>query len=427
MGKQDNKDRFAHYAHCRTLMAKHTRNHMLRWKIALVVLLTNFFCHVMTFGAKYAGQSIQTVAAYIEPEERFSLGKGMGAIVAMAAMTITVIIVAFFVKNAKAKLIAVLAGVAFLGGVTIVNYSHQPAAVANGTVGASFMAFGMGVLALLFSAAVIAVSFFGESKRPLLVYALFGIIFLGWVTDCFHLVTAIVLTILFIPAFLEVREMIWLKEQPGYPLFSESLDEKPRHAVYHADHKRDDVVDTEMGDVYTDPVKGSPDYRELTDEEAIERKLEAHRIRKARDKALLEEEAARSALYRIEDDGGDAMPGVEIKTEEEIAAEQAAKEAKRLAEKPVTADDIPMPTWDMPDAAPIQDVKADDIPMPTWDMPDAAPMQDVKADDIPMPTWDEPASPKKDPVTDHSPITSDFPEIAGDIPDLPDIPDIPKL
>ena len=44
-----------------------------------------------------------------------------------------------------------------------------------------------------------------------------------------------------------------------------------------------------------------------------------------------------------------------------------------------------------------------------------------------MPTWDEPASPKKDPVTDHSPITSDFPEIAGDIPDLPDIPDIPKL
>ena len=51
------------------------------------------------------------------------------------------------------------------------------------------------------------------------------------------------------------------------------------------------------------------------------------------------------------------------------------------------------------------------------------PVQDVPSvSEIPAPVWDVP-----DPVMDTSIITSDFPEINGEIPDLPDIPDIPKI
>ncbi|MDE5564866.1 MAG: hypothetical protein K2I93_06900, partial [Oscillospiraceae bacterium] len=220
-------------------------------------------------------------------------------------------------------------------------------------IGVSHLAFGMGMLTLIFSLACLVLALFGDHHHPKLCFALIILLVLGGVTDCYQWMLASVMVLMYLAAIPEYRKMRWILKQPGYPYFNERFQEQLLHSEYEPMHKLDNKKHGVMAGLEND-------------EEAETSSI------------VPQTSNMPTASYTLDTNSApDEMPGI-----------------SDIFEQPVS-----LPEPELPDV--------DDIPAPVWNVPDSTTKPDV--------------------LTDTSSILSNFPEIAGDIPDLPDIPDIPQF
>lgn len=347
----------SHYAECLTLMNKYKRLHLKRLVILAILLVTNFYVHALTFGVKYAGESFQSaIMANGEREisQSVDMSVGIGALVFIAAVMGIGFVIFKKVQSDKIKIGYVIGAVAFLGISTLVQQGQAAnASGAEGKIGVSHLAFGMGMLTLLLSLVCLILALFGDHQHPKLYAALIVLLIIGGVTDCYHWLITALMVCPYLFAIPEYRKMNWILKQPGYPYFNERFQEQLLHSEYEPMHKLDNKNHGVMAGVDNDTESA------------------ASRIAPSGTNIP-------TAAYTLDTNGApDEMPGI-----------------SDIFEHPV-----PLPEPELPDV--------DAIPAPVWNAPDSN------------------ASP--DALTDTSTILSDFPEIAGDIPDLPELPDIPQI
>lgn len=178
----------SHYAHCRTLMMKFKKNHFRRLILTAIVLVLNFYVHVLTFGVKYGGPSFEAAQA--------------------------------------------------LG------------------VGVSMLPFGMGMATLICSIIALVLAFFTEVQRQKLVFFLIGLIVLCALADFIHWLLAALIVVCWLTHIKDLLNFRWVKEQPGYPHFSERFEEQLENSEYKPMHKMDNKREAKM----TDLAEGEVDY-----------------------------------------------------------------------------------------------------------------------------------------------------------------------
>ena len=199
--------------------------------------------------------------------------------------------------------------------------------------------------------------------------------------------------------FFDVRSMKWVKAQEGYPRFNVRFQEQERAAVYHSTYKLDGISQAEMPDTDAADIRRDPGA-EYDAEEAIARmrqRLERRRVHTSGEMTEMLD-AANEAITELQ---------------QNMAHQQALSAAGEGFCIHGEAGEGVMP----------EIVLAEDMPAQT--APPAG-----QEPSVPEPLFPDPVMPERavpdipDPA---APLTSDFPEIAGDIPDLPEIPDIPQL
>ncbi len=348
----------SHYAECLTLVQKYKNSHLKRLVILAILLALNFYVHALTFGVKYAGESFQSSmvrnAENDLPVKSIDLNTGIGALLFVAAIMGIGLILFKKVQSVKIKIGYIIGAVAFLGIAALIQSGQITNAAAEGRIGVSHLAFGMGMLTLIFSLASLILALFGDHHHPKLYYVLIALLVIGGVTDCYHWLLASLMVLMYLIAIPEYRKMNWIIRQPGYPYFNERFDEQCRNSEYQPLHKLDNKSHGIMASLEND-------------EEPVTYTA-----------AVLQKPDVPMAAYTLDQNGApDEMPGI-----------------SDIFEQPVS-----LPEPELPDV--------DDIPAPVWNVPDNSTKSEI--------------------LTDTSSILSDFPEIAGDIPDLPDIPDIPQL
>lgn len=348
----------SHYAECATLMQRYRQNHLRRVVALAILLLANFYLHVLRFGTKYAGESIASVMYAND-------GKAVNPIIGIGGMILTVLLFVGglllfkFCKNNKIRFGYVIGAVAVMGIFTIGNQQH---AAQNTGAGVSHLAFGMGMMTLFLSVGVLAAAFFAEHTRPKLLIVVLVILILGFIGDFFGWMSAVPAILLYLIAIPEYRKMAWMRKQPGYPYFNERFDEANEHREYEPLHKLDHRSYAEMADL-----DGN------TSDAAFAQKEREHRAETQRIRC-----GEMDYTLKISDNPAE-MPGIE----------DIFEKTEPLPEPEVPdANAIPDPVWNEP-AAP---ASTGDIPDTKWDMPDT--------------NWDVPD------------ISSDIP----DLPEIPDIP-----
>ncbi len=244
--------------------------------------------------------------------------------------------------------------------------------------------FGYAVLAFLVSIGLLAVGFLATSEKPTLIRVGFVLIGISLIFGLINPIILLFIFVLFLLALFETKKAAWVKQQPGYPYFSERFYEQMEN--FSQNYKPD------------------------------------HNIRRAQkgDMSALENATDRNPLqFRAK--GADfqgTMPDLDPEKPIVMASvpEPPVPAAQTIAEipEPVPAPSPVRTKPPKPFAAP-----AAEAPLPEPELPDTN--FDIPTE-IPDPVWDLP-----DPAMNTADILSDFPEVNGDIPDLPDIPDIPKL
>lgn len=360
----------SHYAHCATLMLRYKRNHMLRLLAMAVLLYINFFIMTVVWCNNDPTASIREVNYISENKTTVSLGMGLGGVLFMAISFVAGILVFRKAKSNKIRFGYLIGVVAVEGLITMANLARAPKVQMEGG-SVDHLAFGYGMLALVFSGICLALAFFGSHEYPKLYIALFPVILLAILAGCYQWIIGALLILLFLTAAPEYTKMKWIRQQPGYPYFNERFQEQLVNSDYIPDHELDG---RSFG------VMESVDGTAATKEEqstAREAYLEEQR-----------EKRGPQAVYTMHmSDNPAEMPGID--------------EIMEVAE--------PLPEPELP--------RAEDIPDTKWDMPEPE-----------LPKWDVPdPSPIPDPVTDSAVILSEVPDIAGDIPDLPELPDIPQI
>lgn len=282
-----------------------------------------------------------------------------------------------------------------------------------------YRGFHMAVGTVAVSGAAIIFGLFASPDHPKVVRTLLGILIFGYLFNWINMLICMGLVIVYLTELPECRQAQWVMQQPGYPYFSERFEEQKLHSGFRSVHKLDGRRHAVMQNAEQPAMP--PDDPET--EAAIQAMRQRSRKRKEQQHyAIRPGETA------------DTMPGVMLEVPDEIPAESA----------PVTEENVPVFYEPLPEP---ELPKEEEILLPTWDVPDPdfsepvtaasemtsplpAPLPEPelpKVEEIQLPAWDIPDPVFPDPVTDTSVILSDFPEIAGEIPDLPEIPDIPTI
>lgn len=98
--------------------------------------------------------------------------------------------------------------------------------------GVSMLPFGMGMATLICSIVALVLAVFAEVKRPKLLFILMGLILLCAFADFIHWLLAGIILVVFATQIKDVMNYRWVKEQPGWPHFSERLDEQLENREY---------------------------------------------------------------------------------------------------------------------------------------------------------------------------------------------------
>ena len=343
----------SHYAECATLMTKYKSRHMWRLILSAIILYVNFFIMTVVWCKNDPTASFQTAMYVTEGKTAVSLGGGLISIVLIALGFVGGIFVFKFVQSNKIRFGYVIGVSAVAMIITMANTfssMKRNAALPHVEGGAvDHLAYGMGILALLFSAATLALAFLGTQEHLKLNIALLTVIGLAMLAGCYNLIVGIILLVLFVTAIPEIKKMRWIVQQPGYPYFNERFEAQLVNSEYVPDHKLDGKRGGSMLDMDGKPVEMPDAYAQPSAELA-------------------------TASYTMETGGApDEMPGIGD-----------------------IIENVPEPE-----------------PLPEPELP--------KAEDIQLPTWNVP-----DPQFDTSGILSSIPE-PGKVPDLPTVPDVPKL
>lgn len=88
---------------------------------------------------------------------------------------------------------------------------------------------------ILASIVLLAAAFCQSLKRLWLYIALLAAILIGAVTDVLSGLGYVEL-VMFLTAIPEYKKFAWIREQPGYPHFSERFDEQNAHREYEPEH-----------------------------------------------------------------------------------------------------------------------------------------------------------------------------------------------
>lgn len=357
----------SHYAECLTLMNQYKRLHLKRLVILAILIIMNFYVHVLTFGVKYAGESFHSaIMANGEREIPITPLGLVNGIVIFALIAAIVGIGLFLFKgfrfndendcshkifSNKLKTGYIIIVVTFLGGFAFIQQIRAKSTV-DGKIGVSHLAFGMGILTLLLSIACLLLALFGDHQHPKLYFTLIALLVIGGVIDCYQWIIALLMVLLYLTALPEYRKMRWILKQPGYPYFNERFQEQLLHSEYEPIHKLDNKNHGVMAGLENG-------------EDAVT-------------SAVAPKHPYPTAAYTLTANSPDEMPGIS-----DIC------ELPSTEPKPPNTEEIPDPVWNVPDAT-ISD-----------------------------------SNPKSDVLTDVSTLSS-FPELP-DIPDLPELPDIPQL
>ena len=350
----------SHYAHCSTLMMKYKHNHMLRLILSAVILYANFFCMTVVWCRNDPTEAIQSAVYTSEGQAALNPAKGIIGILLMLICIVAAVVIYKTVKNPKTRKICLIGlAVAWVIFAIINLYTNMKR---NASVEAieggnrvDHLAYGYGILALLFSGGTLALAFFGTQEHTKLYIALLIEIVLAMLAGCYHWATGVVLLGMFLLAIPEYKKMPWIMKQPGYPYFNERFEEQARHSEYEADHKLDGKRSGSMLDLDGTPVPTAAPAKTLQPEPQV------------------------TAAYTMHTNAPDEMPGIDDILE-------------------AVAEPEPLPAPE---------------PLPEPELP--------KAEDIALPTWNVP-----DPQLDTAGILSSIPE-PGKVPDLPTVPDVPKL
>lgn len=259
--------------------------------------------------------------------------------------------------------------------------------------------FMIGIVAFLQFVALLVCALFASPERPKVLSVIFILLAIGIPLQTMSGFIILLCFVIFLTQIPECREAQWVREQPGYPYFNERFEEQLEQAAQGFQP----IYDTAENDYEKEG--DMPDLADATDschflsEETIaKRKQEVSVLNPPLPPGIAALSDMPPVMQPVAEKASTAAPGIS-----DISAATAGftspmtappkkEQPRRPAAAPVT--EVPVPAVSIPD--PITE-----IPAPVWDVPD--------------------------PVMDTSIITSDFPEIQGDIPDLPDIPDIPKL
>lgn len=343
----------SHYDECRTLMLKYKTSHIRRLVFLCICMIANFYFHVTMFGFKYSGTAL--TAVYAEQSEEMR-SKGFDAITAMMlgilaiAGAFALVIIGFKMQNKKIKGLLIGAGLVLLFIVRFTGNQYQSTHVENNGVRVSHLAFGMGVMALLFSIAAIVLAFLGEQIRPKVFIALLVVLILGMVADMFDISIGILLLFIYAFEIPEIRKMQWIRQQPGYPYFNERFDEQQAHSQYEPLHRLDHRSYAEMVDI-NETFPDAPQYHKDKERE--------HRAEQKRVNTL------QMGYTMKQSDDPAEMPGIED------IFEQPQPEPEPLPEPELpNVDDIPMPVWNTPDPVMDSDSLGSGFPETTWDIPD---------------------------------------------------------
>lgn len=339
----------SYYDECRTLMLRYKSIHIRRFVIVCICMCANFYLHVLMFGFKYAGTSLPEFYASQSETARADRMSALPAtvlgILAIAG-AFALLFAGYKAKNKTLGKVLVIGSVILLLGVRIAGNRYQNAHMENSGVYVSHLAFGMGLMALLFSAAAIVLALLGEQTRPKVFAGLLCVLLAGVVTDLFDAVIGIGLMVLYAFEIPEIRKMNWIRTQPGYPYFNERFDEQQDHANYEPLHKLDNRSYAEMVDIDDQP-PAAPQYHR--DKEL------AHRA---------EQERARTAQMQYtmkQSDDPSEMPGIEdiFETVEPLPEPELPD-----------VDDIPDPVWSVPDPVSTESDLCSGFPETKWDIPD---------------------------------------------------------
>lgn len=129
-------------------------------------------------------------------------------------------------------------------------------AVSMGGTGVSMLPFGMGMATLICSIITIVLGIFAEAKRPKLTFILMGLVLACAFADFYNKILAVIILVMYGLAIKEIMNYRWLKEQPGFPMFSERFDEQQENSEYKPLYKMDGKsqgVMTELSEDESDP------------------------------------------------------------------------------------------------------------------------------------------------------------------------------
>ena len=316
----------SHYAQCATLMAKYKNTHKWRLLISAVVLYVNFFFMTVVWCRNDPTESIRSAVYTSEGKTAVSVGGGIVMLLFIVIGFIAGFIIFKRVQSKKIRIGYVIGVTVILTIISAVNLHasmKRNAAldpIPGGGNRVDHLAYGMGVLALLFSLGTLALAFFGTQERIKLYIALLVEIVLAVLAGCYHWIMGGVLLVMFLLAIPEYKKMRWIVQQPGYPYFNERFDEQQINSEYEPDHKLDGKRSGSMLDTDGNPVEMPAEY--------------------AKPSAVQP-----TAAYSMHmGSSPDEMPGID-----------------EILETP--ADPEPLPEPELP--------KAEDIALPEWNVPNA--------------------------------------------------------
>ena len=314
----------SHYAQCATLMQKYKRNHLWRLILSAVVLYANFFIMTVVWCRNDPTESFQSAIYTSEGKAAVSLGGGIASLVIMVIGIIGGIILFGVVKSRKIRIGYVVGAIAVMSIVSMVNLyrnmeRNAQLAPIQGGGRVDHLAYGYGVLALVFSLGTLALAFFGTQERTKLYIGLLAEIILAMLAGCYHWVFGGILLAMFLLAIPEYKKMPWIVKQPGYPYFNERFESQQFHSDYQPDHKLDGkrsgvMLDTDGNAMEAPEIAAKPSAEQPT------------------------------AVYTMHMGGSpDEMPGIDDILE-------AAAEPEPLPEPELPkAEDIQLPEWNVPD------------------------------------------------------------------------------
>ncbi len=309
----------------------------------------------------------------------------------------------------------------------------------------------IGVFSILYMLAVMVLSFFSTSDKPVLVILTVAMYALGlWYA--YSPIFGVPLLIMYGLQLFECPKAVWVKKQSGYPYFSERFNDQQKIAfqdydsTYEIDDNAGEMTDVggEKDVLFAEKVTmpGVPDLPDAMPEPLEKSIPHLNEVPAAasvlpppeKEETIIPEVAVlNAAALAPMEKVKSAMPDYEDVEMPVPLMETAEKETG----KTVQSEEISVPmkkTFRHQEIAHAMEAASGEIcfegekphtvrTLRAEAVPPLTPVQDVPSvSDIPAPVWDVP-----DPVMDTSIITSDFPEINGDIPDLPDIPDIPQI